>query len=98
MGNLALLKYTDLQGQSHQLRLKDELSTKWLPMGDLLGISPAQLNTVSGDPIECCRKVLGMWFQLGGGNYAWSWEGLMELLKDLELNQALKDLKIALQK
>ena len=93
---MTLLKYTDSDGQPKRIKLKDELSIKWHAMGDLLGISPARLNTVSGDPIECCRKVLGMWFELGGGKYALSWEGLMELLEDLELIQALKDLKIAL--
>ena len=100
MKNLIMLEYTDHDGQSQNLRLKDELSKKWEEMGDLLGLSLPQLNSISKrhtDPLECCREVLVLWFEMGGDkDYELSWKGMVKLLDNLRLNKISKDLEFAL--
>jgi len=100
MQYLTVLKWTDSKGQSHSLRLKDKMSSKWHVVGDLLGVDSSRLKSISmnhrGDVEQCCREVLLDWLQMEEPSYSRNWEGLIELLIDLELNNVAKKLNEAL--
>jgi len=100
MQHLTLLKWIDRESQSHSLSLRYEMSPKWCDVGDLLGVDSSCLKAIHlprmGDVEQCCRDVLQDWLQMEEPSYLVNWEGLLELLKDLKLNNVAKKLKDAL--
>ena len=98
--HLTVLKWTDSDGQKHSLRLRNEMSSRWRDVGDLLEVESSHMEGMDthhrGDVRLCCRNVLVDWMQMEEPSYPTNWEGLLLLLEDLELNQMAKKLKIAL--
>ena len=101
MGTITLYKWNDENGQLKSLRILDEISSRWTEAGDLLGLSPARLESVEADRLKvsksCCRDVLHDWIQDNQGSYPVSWEGLICLLKDMKLTILAKELDNALR-
>ena len=98
--HLTLLKWRDCDGKNRSLRLRDEMSSKWRDVGDLLEIDSSRLDCIHahrmGDVRLCCRDILLDWLQMEDNSYPASWEGLLVLLEDLELNNVAKKLNEAL--
>ena len=101
LGTITLYKWTDENGQSKSLRILDEISSRWTEAGDLLGLSPARLESIEADRLRvsksCCRDVLHDWIQDNQGSYPVSWEGLICLLKDMKLTVLANELENALR-
>ena len=100
MGNITLYKWTDENGQPKSLRILDEISSRWTEAGDLLGLCPARLEGIEEHRLRnarsCCRDVLHDWIQDNQGSYPVSWEGLICLLKDMELTVLAKEVQCEL--
>ncbi len=98
---LTLLKWTDKDGQNHTLGIRDELSSHWHDIGQLLDISMNILDGFSlqrsGDVRQCCRDVLYDWIQNGSSHYPATWEGLLKLLQDMQLSSLASSLELALK-
>ena len=94
--HLKLIKWKDEGGQTKRYYLMDEISFKWHDIGVLIGLSFAQLESISMEhrekPTECCRAVLGHWFDDPPPDYPVTWKGLIELLEDCQLDQTVSEL------
>ena len=101
LGTITLYKWTDENSQPKSLRILDEISSRWTEAGDLLGLSPARLESIEADRLKvsksCCRDVLRDWIKDNRGSYPVSWEGLICLLTDMELTNLAKELESALR-
>ncbi len=95
-----MLKWTDKDGQPQTLKVKDQMSVKWEEVGDLLELTPARLRGIDserrGIVRRCCRDVLMDWIKNGSPHYPPTWDGLIQLLIDLELSSIADTLKLAL--
>ena len=80
----------------------DKMSHRWRDIGQLVGVSIGQLDSISTkhreDPVECVRDVLGKWMENPPEDYPNTWSGLVELLNDCHLSTVADDLKTALSK
>ena len=90
MDKLTLLKWTDNEGQVCQLFLINEISPYWKRASDLLGLTPTHTSRIemNNRTVEDrCREVIAKWIYQEDGAYKYSrsWEGLYQLLKDMEL-------------
>ena len=98
--HLTVLTWTDSDGQRHSLRLRNEMSSRWRDVGDLLEVESSHMEGIhmhrGGDVRLCCRDVFVDWLQMKEPSYPANWEGLLLLLEDLELNKVAKTLKEAL--
>lgn len=103
LANLTLLKWTDENDKSQTLRIREEISSKWTEAGDLLGVSSSRLDAIGdcrrGDTVMCSRDVLQEWIRTNGGpgSYSVTWDGIVSLLKDMQLTNVADILKNALQ-
>ena len=99
--SLALLKWTDSNGQLQNLRLCKELSARWQEVGVLLGLSSSHLKAIEKqchyDVTICCHDILSDWLQMDEGSYPVNWGGMLSLLKDMELSAIAKKLQGALE-
>ena len=73
---------------------------KWHEMGRLLGRGD-ELEAISmkhqKDPESCCIDLLQKWLNGGcSSEYPVNWDGLLELLNDLDFNNLAEELKNAL--
>ena len=70
-------------------------------MGSLLGFKQAEMKEIERnyprDCKECCREILTSWVEQGHGQdqYPFTWDGLYQLLKDIECSAFAKRLKEA---
>ena len=100
MKNLTLIKWTDSQGKQHKLRIVQNICPKWRQIGNLLNISDSLLESIlsqyRGDLEECCYAVLRQWLDNGSPDYPLTWEGLLELLNDVDCSQVADELRDAL--
>jgi hypothetical protein len=98
---LKLIKWTE-GGETKRFYLMEEIDTKWRDIGLLLGLSLTQLESIEIEyrdkPTECCRAVLGKWLENPPDEYPITWNGLIDLLEDCKLTQAVKELKSVLSK
>ena len=95
--NLTLMKWSDDSNRKHRLHLIDEISPKWKEASDLLGLSTSRTGSIEmthRDARTCCREVMAEWLNHADGvyNYPATWEGLCELLNDLNLSCLSKQL------
>ena len=99
LDKLSLLKHTRSDGKVQRLRIITEVCPKWKEMGDLMGVSACLLDAIEENRRgECCRDVFCDWLeQEGGGNYPVTWQGLCELLEDLEFSALAKQVQQLLQ-
>ena len=95
------MRWTDQNGGAHVLKIRDNISPKWIEAGDLLGLSSERLKGIDlqrrGDVGMCIRDVLVDWLHENKGSYPTTWEGVVQLLEDIELSAIAQQLKIALQ-
>ena len=91
----------DDQGQEQQLRIKISVCNKWRNIGHLLKIDKSILQAWAtmyhDNPLECIELVMSHWLENPTKEYPVSWEGLKELLKDVELCETVNKLKKALK-
>ena len=99
--HLSLIKWTDIKGFKGKLRILDKVCSKWRDVGSLLGFKQAEMEEIERnyprDCKECCRKILASWVEQGRGQdqYPFTWDGIHELLEDLECSSAARRLKEA---
>ena len=76
------------------------VSPEWRKLGDLIGLLDSQQQALlvkHRDDIQlCCRDVFIHWMKNPPPDYPVTWEGLYELLDDLEFSQLAKTLKEAI--
>ncbi len=101
MKNLIVLTWTNKDGQTETLRLRDDMISRWRDVGHLVDISASRLDGISahrlGDVRQCCQDVLQEWISRGSSDYPATWEGLLKILRSLELNSCADSLERALQ-
>ena len=95
------MRWTDQNGEAHVIKIRDNISPKWIEAGDLLGLSSERLKGIDlqrrGDVGMCIRDVLVDWLHENKSSYPTTWEGVVQLLEDIELSAIAQQLKIALQ-
>ena len=70
-------------------------------MASLLGFKQEEMKEIernnSRDCKECCRGILTSWVEQGRGQdqYSFTWDGIYQLLEDLECSAAARTLKEA---
>ena len=97
---LVLLKWKDSGGEMMSFRLVDRVSGQWMKIGLRLGISMNLLESwekqFGKDAERCWLKVMGCWIDEGGTNeYPVDWDGLCNLLEDVECPDVAKEFKTA---
>lgn len=99
MKSLELIKWRDSSGQVKRFSLIGEVSSEWKAFGNLLEIPPDKLAAWEreiGDSTECWRRVMHHWLAAGGTHdYPTTWEGVYELLEDINCAGVAKKLKEA---
>ncbi len=98
MRNLVLLKWTDSDHKKHRIQIISQLSPKWSDVSDLLGFSTARIQQIRQDNSgvqDCCKEVMRLWLDSEDRacHYPTTWEGLIELLKDIELSSLASDIR-----
>jgi len=88
---ITLLKWKDVaSGGVQRLRICQEISSQWEKLGTILGFSNNFLQAIdrqySSKVEQCCHQVFCSWLEDGEieAPYARSWEGICELLDDME--------------
>ncbi len=98
MRNFVLLKWTDSDHKKHRIQIISELSPKWSDISDLLGFSTARIQQIRQDNSgvqDRCKEVMRLWLdsEEGAYHYPTTWEGLIELLEDIELSILASDIR-----
>ncbi len=98
MSNLVLLKWTDSNNKKQRIQIISELSPKWSDISDLLEFSTARIQQIRQDNSgvqDRCKEVMRLWLDSEDGAYRYSttWEGLIELLEDIELSALASDIQ-----
>ncbi len=98
MSNLVLLKWTDSNNKKQRIQIVSELSPKWSDISDVLGFSSAltqQIELNYHRVQDRCKEVMRLWLSSEEGSYRYSttWEGLIELLEDIELSSLASDIR-----
>lgn len=100
--DLRVIKWTDERGQIQRYFLMEKIQNKWSDIGELVGLSLAQLEDISKEhqrnAEQCFRAVLKQWFDHPPPDYPTTWSGLLELLEDCRLTDVVAELKDALRK
>ena len=93
--HLIIIGWKDEQGEIQEYYLTDKISHKWRDIGSFNGLSLSELATISelfpNDPKECCQAVLGQWLDNPPTDYPTTWQGLLQLLKDSQLDQTASE-------
>ncbi len=101
MKNLIVLTWTNKDGQTETLRLRDGMISRWHDVGHLVDISASRLEGIFihrlGDVRLCCQDVLQEWISHRSSDYPATWEGLLKILRNLDLNSCADSLERALQ-
>ncbi len=100
LATLTLIKWTDQYQKCRRCRIIPTTASKWRYIAPLVGITHGDIESIwnaeRADP-RCNQKVFGKWLEDGGyGSYNMTWEGLCELLDDVESSQMAIELKEAL--
>lgn len=86
-----------IKQKGESFRLVDKVGTKWKSIGYRLDISDDVLSGWHGDlrdTKQLWNKVMNHWLTTGGTpDYPLTWEGLYELLKDVECTEITKQLE-----
>ncbi len=98
MKNLILLKWMDAEGKKQKLRIIDEVSPKWREASSLLGLTPAHTQRIEMNyprVEDRCHEVFHVWLsnEEEDTSYPSTWEGLIELLEDMELSALAKEIQ-----
>ena len=100
LNDLIVLKYTD-KGEKKKIRIISETSHKWKAIACLICDAPNKTTVVQesclNDPDECLRKVIFEDFiSKKPKKYSQDWNGLIEMLEDVELQSLAEKVKAAL--
>ena len=100
LSNLTLLKWIDNNQRRQRCRVIPTTANKWRTIAPLVGISYGDIDSIweeeRANP-RCNQRVFGKWIENGGyGIYYVTWEGLCELLEDIENGQLALEVKEAL--
>lgn len=97
-----LIKYTKSDGQMKEFRLLQNVQRHWEDIGILVGIHPNTLKSFQlqrGNNLEKqCQDVFQTWLEQGLKKYPVTWNGLLEVLKDVQLNEISRELEKVLGK
>ena len=101
LAELALLKWKDEKGNVCRFKLMNLVSNVWWKTGILLGLNPAELQNIeqqSSKNEQRLALVLTQWIDNDGHppQYPLSWDGVYELLCDLDKNSAAEELRRAM--
>lgn len=97
------MKWTDKHGKAQRLKIIESVSCKWKDLGSLLGLTGPKLENAwlrfYNNTIDCCRHVFGEWIEMYDINsqYSVTWDGVYELLCDIDHSGTAKDLKECLE-
>ena len=95
---LPLIKWTNKEGSTSRLRLYKEMAPHWKDVADLLELDTKIIGVNNRHDIrECIRAAMEEWMSAGPNTttYPCTWKGLCELLDDVGLGKASKDLQEA---
>ena len=100
LDELMILKYTD-KGKKKRLRIISEASHKWKDIASLICGDTNKTRileqTCHGDPNECLRQTfIDHFLNKKPQRYSQDWNGLIELLEDVDLETFAKNVKQAL--
>lgn len=97
---LVHFKYIDLEGQKQDFRLIQDIQADCKTLGKILGVEHGTLERLNekhrGDLQDICNDVLHIWIVQDLGYYRVTWGGLLEALRDAELQGIAKDLEKAM--
>ena len=100
LDELLILKYTDKEKQ-HKLRIIKEASHKWKDIANLIcddvNVTNKLEDKYRGDPNECLKQTfIGYFINKKPQGYTQDWNGLIELLDDVDLETLAEKVKHAL--
>ena len=98
---LLLIKYKEAGGKGKkEYRLLQNIQMKWKDIGRRLGIGSAVLTGYEsrhrGDIVEQCQEVFSHWRNAGAENYPFTWNGVLKILRDVEMGKVADRLEKAL--
>ena len=95
MKTLTILKRKDHCGAVQKFRLLKEISSNWKTFGHLTDIEIESIKeTYGGDDVRCCECVAEEWLKReDASDYPATWDGMQELLSDLDLHQISEKLQ-----
>ena len=98
--DLTIIRWKNENGVNERCRVIRSICLKWHEVGIMLGIKHSDLTTISmrnlKDPKPCCIEVLTKWLEDGSPHYPSTWEGVFELLDDLDETVLSSELQNAL--
>ena len=102
LADLTLLRWEDKEGRTHRFRLLKLISNEWWDAGILLGLPAAELENIkqkTDDNVRRFTLVFTQWIDNDGHppQHPLSWDGVCELLYDLDRDSAAEELKQALK-
>ena len=101
INELSLLKWRDGDKIKQDFNLFNKISDQWLEAGLRVGVSFKELNNeyrlMYNDNKNRCRKVLAHWINNGSTEYPLSWEGLCQLLCDIDEASVAAELRQVLE-
>ena len=100
LDELMILKYTD-EGVKKKVRIISTASHQWKDIATLIcgdaNKTIALEKQYQGDPNECLRQVfIHSFINKKPVNYSQDWNGIIELLDDIDLETAAKEVEHAL--
>ena len=100
LDELLILKYTD-EGMRYKVRIINEASHKWKDIANLIcgdaNVTITLEDKCHGDPIECLKRTFIDYFiNKKPRRYTQNWNGLIELLDDVDLETLADKVKHAL--
>lgn len=102
MSYLSVLHYLDREDKEHTLKIIKRIAADWEELALILGSDPKLIvSSYSGGKdiaLRCCRDVLSEWFENNGADsYPLSWNGLIKVIRDMELIRVAAEIETALQ-
>ena len=82
------------------MRIRDEIAGHWKDIGVLFGFDVDQIqrnhNQGMGHNEDCCQEVLSRWINANLSDYPNTWNGLIKVLKHVQLARVARDIEDAL--
>ena len=98
--DLELIKYKDTDGKMKELRLLQRVQNKWKEIGIQLDIGHAALEGIRkkhrDNVYEQCQEVFQIWREQGSQKYPYLWNGILSMLKDIQMKRVSEELEKAL--
>ena len=100
LDDLIVLKYTE-RGEIKKIRIINDARHKWRDIASLIGGDTNTIRTLElkypNEPYECLRNVvIENFISKKPQKYSQDWNGLIELLDDVDLENLVKKIKYAL--